>query len=259
MQVIDSACFGKTDILLIAVCAHTLLTSPKNTTSSSALTGRLTPITISSLTRETDSTTPPSGSKKSRQIAGLEQSNEDRLDIDGAGEGVGDGGAKSVEPDQVLGLAKEDKIAESESNTWLLEGTSTGSKETGLKAKRFSSLSVKDKGEDRLSSVSDKELSNPDSDPEPIISSEISLIAKLSGPIGMTIGLTPAALNRKGTEKDRENSTVPDRSRWTVPAIPSESLKEKEIPVNNTKAESQKHCSKSKYKCNFSIIIFLFF
>ena len=205
---------------------------------------------ISSSTLVTDSTTPFSGIKKFRQIAGLKHSKEDRLVIDGVGDGDEDDLVELENPEELsvhtLGLDKDDKMSSSDSNTSTFADISTGSKETGFKAKRFSSSSAEDKLDDMFASVSDKTLLDAGSNPDSFISSEISLTAKLSGPMGMTIGLTPVALNRKGTEKDRENSTVPDRSKWTVPAI--ESLKEKNVNVNETKNESliyQKKCSKS--------------
>ena len=62
-QKIDSACFAKNDIRLLASCSQTLLTSPKNTTSSSRSRGIETMTSSASSTLVTNSTTPTTGSE----------------------------------------------------------------------------------------------------------------------------------------------------------------------------------------------------
>ena len=89
-----------------------------------------------------------------------------------------------------------------------------------------------------------------DSAASSLISSEFSLTAKLNGPIGMAVELSPALseLNGKVSVNDRFNSIEPDRSKVTDSAIPSISLEKKFKNVEKleeTKSE-KKNCSQSK-------------
>ena len=67
----------------------------------------------------------------------------------------------------------------------------------------------------------------------------------------MTLGLGPGLTDVmfRGTDKDKLNSIEPDKLKLTKPAIPSESLKEKNVTVNNVEAQNLtglKKCSTSK-------------
>ena len=147
-----------------------------------------------------------------------------------------------------LGLASEVKIVVSESKT-----SSTPAALSAFSAEGTSDLTG--------SSFSPKVQSDIESLFESSIASEISVMAKLSGPIGMTLELNPAPTGVivTGTEKDRLNSIVPDKLKLTEPAISSVSLKRKELTVNNTEAQNlvdSRKCSTSKTHI-FYIIIFI--
>ena len=259
-QIIDSACFDKTDIQMIAVCAaQARLTSPKKIISSSWSKGKLTPMTISPSTLVTDSTTPPAGIKKLTprevfdQLLGQDTtlSIEDiavlsKSGLDGEDWRLGDRLASDEDDVQLgedqpkwlgngtsklLGLAKNVKMSESESHAAkLAESASTDTFPASFSAAtfsafsssvdRFSSPKAKSDVSGSFSSLSPKEQSGAFSS----IASEISVRAKLSGPIGITMGLAPVVLtevNVKGTEKDKLSSIEPDRLKLTEPAIPS--------------------------------------
>jgi hypothetical protein len=286
-QIIDSACFDKTDIQMIAVCAaQARLTSPKKIISSSWSKGKPTAMTISPSTLVTDSTTPPAGIKKLTprevfdQLLGQDKtlSIEDiavlgKSGLDGEDWRLGDRLASDEDDVQLgedqpkwpgngtselLGLAKNVKMSESESHAAkLAESASTDtfpaysfSAETfsafSSSVDRFSSPKAKSDVSGSFSSLSPKEQSGAFSS----IASEISVRAKLSGPIGITMGLAPVVLtevNVKGTEKDKLSSTEPDRIKLTEPAIPS--LKKKNETINKMDAQNLtgfKKCSTSK-------------
>jgi ferredoxin-fold anticodon binding domain-containing protein len=104
----------------------------------------------------------------------------------------------------------------------------------------------------RLSKVvgvltAEKFSSVSDSDPDSLIASEISLTAKLSGPIGMTIGLAP--VDSKSAVKDRLKSIEPDNSILRNSAILKDNLEKKvknNENIDNTKITEKTNCWQSK-------------
>ena len=247
-QKIDSACFAKTDIWLLVMCAQALLTSSKNTTSSSWLTGSETMRrTNSSSILVTDSNTTPSGITKPSIKDGWTEREDSPLC-----------GETEREDRPLSGEAEREKVAwgqfkrsERGDDKLAIDGVGDENGEKGL-LDRISERDAKTSKPGGMS-MSDKFSSSSTGESGPnsgsFITSQISLNAKLSGPIGMTIGLAPAPLTEViGTAKDRLNSMEPDRSKVTKSAIPSDSL-EKKIK-NIEKQESaelsgKKNCSTS--------------
>ena len=260
---------------MIAACARVLLTSPKKTMSSAWSIGRLTSITISPSTLVTDSTTPPAGMRKSTPLvldqsvsvstedeeefeeeSGLERRGDspqrlvNKLDIGG----TGDGDHEREEWAERLGeLAKDgagDKVQDREKGPERLGDKLANDGADKPFSATFSAFSAKGKPDmsgsitKRFSSFSDTSFFDSS------IASEISVTAKLSGPIGMTLGLNPALteVNLKGTEKDTFNSIEPEKLKLTEPSIPSESLKGKKLAIDNTNFQNfteTKRCSTS--------------
>ena len=251
------------------------LTSPKNTTSLSQLTGSETMIrSSSSATLTTDSTTPPSGSKTpvQRELAngavggdreredrsvGGEREREDRSiggdreredrSIGGelgredrsigekfgqdkrpvSGEQLGDDKRPTGGELGKLGLEQADRVADGEFGQ--PEGLANDDKMSDRDAKTSELVGMSTA--EKLSSVADSVS---------LLASEISLTAKLSGSIGMTIGLAPVltGVDSKGTVKDRLNSIEPDKSTVRNSAIPNDNLEKK--PKNNEKINNTK-------------------
>ena len=273
--------------------AQTLLTSPKNTTSSSRLTGSETNKRISSsLTLTTDSTTPPPGSKTPAQeedgefgrdnkpfrgelerdgrstgeklgrdnnpISGeLERdgrSTGEKLGRDGELEGDGQATGEKLGRDGELegdGQAPGEKLGRGP------VGKESGRDRSERKDKdgEFGlpdGLANEDKMSARLSKVvgvltAEKFSSVSDSEPDSLIASEISLTAKLSGPIGMTIGLAP--VDSKSAVKDRLKSIEPDNSILRNSAILKDNLEKKvknNENIDNTKITEKTNCWQSK-------------
>jgi len=118
---------------------------------------------------------------------------------------------------------------------------------------------------DRFSSLAAKGNSHSDSDSDSFIASEISLVARSSGPIGMVVELAPALTRSiNGTVKDRLKSIEPEISKLTE-AIPNESLEKKIMKsekLNENKLSENKKCSTSnniiakKIKRFFNLHIF---
>ena len=273
------------------------LTSPKNTTSLSQLTGSETMIrSSSSATLTTDSTTPPSGSKTpaQRELAngavggdreredrsvGGEREREDRSiggdreredrsiggdreredrSIGGelvredrsigekfgqdkrpvSGEQLGDDKRPTGGELGKLGLEQADRVADGEFGQ--PEGLANDDKMSDRDAKTSELVGMSTA--EKLSSVADSVS---------LLASEISLTAKLSGSIGMTIGLAPVltGVDSKGTVKDRLNSIEPDKSTVRNSAIPNDNLEKKpknNEKINNTKLTEKTNCSQSK-------------
>ena len=239
------------------------LTSPKNTTSLSQLTGSETMIrSSSSATLTTDSTTPPSGSKTpaQRELAngavggdreredrsvGGEREREDRsIGGDREREDRSIGGELGREDRSIggelgkLGLEQADRVADGEFGQ--PEGLANDDKMSDRDAKTSELVGMSTA--EKLSSVADSVS---------LLASEISLTAKLSGSIGMTIGLAPVltGVDLKGTVKDRLNSIEPDKSTVRNSAIPNDNLEKKpknNEKINNTKLTEKTNCSQSK-------------
>ena len=100
-------------------------------------------------------------------------------------------------------------------------------------------------------SFSAREVSGmSESDSESFIASEISLRAKLAGPIGMTIALVPVltGVDSKGTVTDRLNVSTTDTLKLTDSAIPNESLEKNKNKIEkpeNAELSGNKNCSTS--------------
>ena len=252
--------------------AQTLLTSPKNTTSSSRLTGsETTKIISSSSTLTTDSTTPPPGSttpaqekegefgrdnksvdgelERDGQLTGEKLGRRDIIPLDGELEGDGHSTGEK--------LGRRDiKLFDGELDGELeRDGQSTGEKlgRNGQSAEgdgkpacgvleRDSKLVEEDKSNGELIQFSLPTLESSSS----LLSSDISLTAKISGPIGMSMEFAPllgAEVVSKVNVKDRLSSMEPDRLKLTDSAIPSVSLENK--ITKNKKID--KTCSQSKF------------
>ena len=256
--------------------AQTLLTSPKNTTSSSRLTGSETNKRISSsLTLTTDSTTPPPGSKTPAQEEDGEFGRDNkpfRGELERDGRSTGEKLGRDNNP--ISGELERDgqSTGEKLGRDGELEGDgqATGEKlgrgPVGKESGRDRSerkdkdgefglpdgLANEDKMSARLSKVvgvltAEKFSSVSDSDPDSLIASEISLTAKLSGPIGMTIGLAP--VDSKSAVKDRLKSIEPDNSILRNSAILKDNLEKKvknNENIDNTKITEKTNCWQSK-------------
>ena len=221
--------------------AQTLLTSPKNTTSSSRLTGsETTKIISSSSTLTTDSTTPPPGSTTPAQEKEGEFGRDNKpvdgeLERDGqlTGEKLGRRDIGELERD---GQSTGEKLGR---NGQSAEGD--GKPACGV-LERDSKLVEEDKSNGELIQFSLPTLESSSS----LLSSDISLTAKISGPIGMSMEFAPllgAEVVSKVNVKDRLSSMEPDRLKLTDSAIPSVSLENKII--KNKKID--KTCSQSKF------------
>ena len=197
--------------------------------------------TSSSSILVTDSNTPPSGitnpfinnggktAEAAREGGDGELGHEDRL--------------AKLELGQSNRSERGDKLA----IDWVVDANG----EEGLTAKE-DKISERDAKTSKLeaSSSSAGSGSGSGSDSGSFVTSQISLSAKLSGPIGMTIGLAPAPLTEViGTVKDKLNSM--DRSKVTNSAIPSVILENKKNYVEkleNEKYLEKKNCTKSNAK-----------
>ena len=267
--------------------AQTLLTSPKNTTSSSRLTGsETTKIISSSSTLTTDSTTPPPGSttpaqekegefgrdnksvdgelERDGQLTGEKLGRRDIIPLDGELEGDGHStGEKLGRRDIKLfdgelerdGQLTGEKLGRRDIGELERDGQSTGEKlgRNGQSAEgdgkpacgvleRDSKLVEEDKSNGELIQFSLPTLESSSS----LLSSDISLTAKISGPIGMSMEFAPllgAEVVSKVNVKDRLSSMEPDRLKLTDSAIPSVSLENK--ITKNKKID--KTCSQSKF------------
>ena len=248
--------------------AQTLLTSPKNTTSSSRLTGsETTKIISSSSTLTTDSTTPPPGSttpaqekegefgrdnksvdgelERDGQLTGEKLGRRDIIPLDGELEGDGHStGEKLGRRDIKLFDGELERDGQSTGEKLGRNGQSTegdGKPACGV-LERDSKLVDEDKSNGELIQFSRPTLESSSS----LLSSDISLTAKISGPIGMSMEFAPllgAEVVSKVNVKDRLSSMEPDRLKLTDSAIPSVSLENKII--KNKKID--KTCSQSKF------------
>ena len=244
--------------------AQTLLTSPKNTTSSSRLTGsETTKIISSSSTLTTDSTTPPPGSttpaqEKEGEFGRDNKSVDGELERDGQLTGEKLGRRDIIPLDGELegdGQLTGEKLGRRDIGELERDGQSTGEKlgRNGQSAEgdgkpacgvleRDSKLVEEDKSNGELIQFSLPTLESSSS----LLSSDISLTAKISGPIGMSMEFAPllgAEVVSKVNVKDRLSSMEPDRLKLTDSAIPSVSLENKII--KNKKID--KTCSQSKF------------
>ena len=257
LQIISSACFAQLDLWHLA---QTLLTSPKNTTSSSRLTGsETTKIISSSSTLTTDSTTPPPGSttpaqEKEGEFGRDNKSVDGELERDGqlTGEKLGRRDIGELEGD---GQLTGEKLGRRDIGELERDGQSTGEKlgRNGQSAEgdgkpacgvleRDSKLVEEDKSNGELIQFSLPTLESSSS----LLSSDISLTAKISGPIGMSMEFAPllgAEVVSKVNVKDRLSSMEPDRLKLTDSAIPSVSLENK--ITKNKKID--KTCPQSKF------------
>ena len=248
--------------------AQTLLTSPKNTTSSSRLTGsETTKIISSSSTLTTDSTTPPPGSttpaqekegefgrdnksvdgelERDGQLTGEKLGRRDIIPLDGELEGDGHStGEKLGRRDIKLFDGELERDGQSTGEKLGRNGQSAegdGKPACGV-LERDSKLVEEDKSNGELIQFSLPTLESSSS----LLSSDISLTAKISGPIGMSMEFAPllgAEVVSKVNVKDRLSSMEPDRLKLTDSAIPSVSLENKII--KNKKID--KTCSQSKF------------
>ena len=244
--------------------AQTLLTSPKNTTSSSRLTGsETTKIISSSSTLTTDSTTPPPGSttpaqEKEGEFGRDNKSVDGELERDGQLTGEKLGRRDIIPLDGELegdGQLTGEKLGRRDIGELERDGQSTGEKlgRNGQSAEgdgkpacgvleRDSKLVEEDKSNGELIQFSLPTLESSSS----LLSSDISLTAKISGPIGMSMEFAPllgAEVVSKVNVKDRLSSMEPDRLKLTDSAIPSVSLENK--ITKNKKID--KTCSQSKF------------
>ena len=230
--------------------AQTLFNYPKKTTSFSQLIGMDTITMNPSSTLTTVSTTPPSGSTIPNAEFGRDgqPAGEDgklawgELERDGQSTGENNGGKSD------WGELERDGQSAGEDGkpAW---GEPKRDSLTGEKLGRDGQFTGGDLVRDEFGKLSRLERSKSSFS---LPSSEISLTAEISGPIGMTMELVPllgAEVGNNGNVKESSNSMEPDRLKLTNSAISSVCLENKILKnekVNNEKLTGKKNCSQSK-------------
>ena len=259
--------------------AQTLFNYPKKTTSFSQLIGMDTITMNPSSTLTTVSTTPPSGSTIPNAEFGRDgqPAGEDgklawgELERDGQSTGENNGGksdwgelerdGQSAGKDGKSAWGEPERDGQSTGEKLGRDGQSAGEDGkpawgepkrdslTGEKLGRDGQFTGGDLVRDEFGKLSRLERSKSSFS---LPSSEISLTAEISGPIGMTMELVPrlgAEVGNNGNVKESSNSMEPDRLKLTNSAISSVCLENKILKnekVNNEKLTGKKNCSQSK-------------
>ena len=155
---------------------------------------------------------------------------------------IKDGADKNGRERSVGLLSIEDKISARDAKQL---GMSLAEKSSSFSATEEFGMSMAEKFSS-FSATKDSGMSGADSDSD--ITSEISLTAKVAGPVGMIVELAPVlpGVKNKGTVKDKLNSI--DKSKETDSAILSVNLEKKIEKIDkllSQKLNKTKNCSQS--------------
>ena len=245
---IDAACISKQNLETFAKCAQPFLNSPRHTTSSSFQSGKVISTMISSFPISTESITfrsKPGKFKSGRGSSqafsetdgGVDDREESKLEQgeDGSNETVeADGsqeehGEKDKVGDEIIGgeeqSARTDEIISSVSGDRSIRESKSG-------------LSTETMGDVvPLNSNIRRDV-------------VLSVKAKLSGPVGMTLELNsgPTGLVEKGKVTETLIAMEPERLTVTEPIISNQILKEKQIKMTDFLQSETSLCSKSNAK-----------
>ena len=227
---IDTACFSKQSLQIFAKCAQPFLNSPRHTTSSSTHSDRFNSTTISSSVFVVESIAgSKTGNPRSGRGSSQAFSRKEGVDEREKSNEVGESHESHKEKDDI-----GDEVA--------------GEEEQSAMTDEIISRVAGERSDRKLASG---DGANEGSTPISNIRGVLSVKAKFSGPVGMTLELNsgPTGLMEKGKVTETLSVIEPERLTVTEPIILNQILKEKQKKLKENVLlddfSKDKLCSKS--------------